>query len=169
VAGSNYKPTTEHRTLVHSLAMIGIPPLHIAAMIGRSLGVLHRYFQKELDRGYTQAVSRVALVAHDMAKSGKYPSMSKFWTNTVGKSLKNIAVNNRESSVTLRFIDTEPPAAGVPYKMDRAGRYVTENSLGSTTSKPIRRTRLPKPSGPGELSNSVPATIEKGGQWQEPN
>ena len=104
MAKSNFKPSAVQRSLVKSLAMIGIPCSHIATVIGRSRGVLKRYFAKELRQGYGQAVVRVATVAHEMAKSGKYPSVSKFWTETVGHSLLNIVADEKvEGSFALRF------------------------------------------------------------------
>jgi hypothetical protein len=50
-----------------------------------------------------------------MAKSGKYSSVSKFWTETVGNSLFNVSIDENDAySCTIRVRDKEPPPEGQP-------------------------------------------------------
>jgi hypothetical protein len=150
MAGANFKPTAEQRSLVKSLAMIGIPRTHIATVLGRSRGVLERHFAKELGQGYGQALARVATVAHEMAKSGKYPSVSRFWTETVGRSLTNIVMEEGEGSFKMRFRRKQPPEDGQPYQIDRKGYYVT----GDLKAEP-RRSKLPEISAPDDSNSDL--------------
>jgi hypothetical protein len=80
-----FKPTKDQRKLVHSLAAIGLRQEHIASVIGiRSPKTLRKHFGRDIAKGTAEAAATVAAVAYDMAVSGKFPGLTRFWLSTIG-------------------------------------------------------------------------------------
>ena len=81
----SFKPTKDQRKLVHSLAAIGIPQERIAIALGiRSPKTLRKHFAKDIAKGSAEALATITAAAYEMAVSGKYPGMTRFWLSTVG-------------------------------------------------------------------------------------
>ena len=79
----SFRPTKERRKLVRSLAAIGCKQESIATALGiRSPKTVRKHFRKELLQGMAEANAAVRRVAYEMASSGKYPIMTRFWLNT---------------------------------------------------------------------------------------
>ena len=80
-----FKATAEQRKIVKSMAAVGLTHEQIAIAIGiRSPKTLRKHFRKELSNGAAEASASVSAVAFEMAKSGKYPDMTRFWLKNVG-------------------------------------------------------------------------------------
>ena len=78
-----FNPTAEQRTLVKSMAALGIPHDSIALKIGvRSPKTLRKHFRLELDLGATDAIYTVGKTLYDMAKSGDCPAATIFFMKT---------------------------------------------------------------------------------------
>jgi hypothetical protein len=81
----SFKATTEQRKTVKSMAAVGLTHEQIATAIGiRSPKTLRKHFRKELTIGAAEATASVSAAALQMALSGKYPEVTKFWLNNVG-------------------------------------------------------------------------------------
>jgi hypothetical protein len=151
----NFKPTEQQRKAVYTLSLIGLPHAHIAPILAISPNTLIKYFRKELERGLSEGVSKVALVALEMARSGKYPSMTKFWAETVVASLDNTIHPERKGPIGKTVShDRLPPPPGTPYRVDKSGMYVTEyiwpdNRVVGDNGK-HRRVRKPRRDAAGE-------------------
>jgi hypothetical protein len=88
----SFKPTKEKRKLVKSLAALGLRHEDIATAIGvRSPKTVRKYFGKELAHGTAEATAAVARAAWEMASSGKFPVMTRFWLNTVASASPDTA------------------------------------------------------------------------------
>ena len=74
-----YYPTPADANIVETWTRAGIGKERIANRIGITVNVLEKHYQFEL--GYTEdtAVAIVADVAYQMATSGKFPTMTKWW------------------------------------------------------------------------------------------
>ena len=76
----SFRPTAEQRKMVKSMAAVGLTHEQMATAIGiRSPKTLRKHFRKPLNTGSAEAIARVTSVAYEMAQSGKYPSMTRFW------------------------------------------------------------------------------------------
>jgi len=76
----SFKPTAEQRKMVKSMAALGLTHEQMAIAIGiRSPKTVRRHFRKQLNAGHAEAIATVSSVAFEMAQSGKYPSMTRFW------------------------------------------------------------------------------------------
>ena len=76
----SFKPTVEKRKMVKSMAAVGLTHDQMATAIGiRSPKTLRKHFRKPLNAGNAEAIAKVTSVAYEMAQSGKYPSMTRFW------------------------------------------------------------------------------------------
>src|SRR6266576_2693503 len=81
----SFKATSEQRKIVKSIAAVGLTHEEIAIVIGiRSPKTLRKRFRKELTIGAAEATATVSAAALQMALSGKYPEITKFWLNNVG-------------------------------------------------------------------------------------
>src|SRR5438876_3628910 len=141
MARPRFKPTAELRGRVKALACLGIPEDRITTTVGlRSTKALRKYFPKELALGEAMAIARVAQVAFEMAKSGKYPSVTRFWAETVGRSLEKIAPDEGAIYRPGRqiFKSKTPPEDGEPYKIDRDGFYVTVSQIGGPSYQQLQ-------------------------------
>lgn len=75
-----FQPTMEQRKLVRTMSACGMKHEEIAREVGiKSPKTLRLHFDEELQRGMTQANARVAQTAYNMAISGKYPQMTRYW------------------------------------------------------------------------------------------
>lgn len=84
----SFKPTKQQRKLVHSLSAIGVRQEHIAPVIGlRSPKTLRKHFQKDIAKGVADATAKVAATAYEMAASGNFAGMTRFWISTIGGGL----------------------------------------------------------------------------------
>ena len=73
------KPTQEERTLVKTLAAVGIAQEDIAHKIGvRSPKTLRKHFREELDLGQVDANATIAGALYKKAKDGDVDAQ-KFW------------------------------------------------------------------------------------------
>jgi hypothetical protein len=89
MARPSFKATQDQRKLVHSLSAIGLPQEQIAITVGiRSAKTLRKHFGKDIAKGTAEAIATIAGVALKMAKSGKYPRMTRFWLSTVGGGME---------------------------------------------------------------------------------
>jgi hypothetical protein len=80
-----FKPTTDQRKLVHSLAAIGVRQEHISAAVGiRSPKTLRKHFSKDIEKGTAEAMATLMATAYAMAISGNHPGVTTFWLSTVG-------------------------------------------------------------------------------------
>jgi hypothetical protein len=85
VSRPRFKPTKDQRKLVRSLAAIGLRQEHIAVAVGiRSPKTLRKHFGKDIALGTAEATATVAAAACEMAISGDFPGVTRFWLNTVG-------------------------------------------------------------------------------------
>ena len=85
MARPRFKPTTDQRRIVKSMAAYGIPQPGIATILGlRSVKTLRRHFRQELDRGAIEANTQVAQSLFKMATSGKVAA-AIFWMKTRGR------------------------------------------------------------------------------------
>ena len=76
----SFKPTVEKQKMVKSMAAIGLTHDQMATAIGiRSPKTLRKHFRNPLNAGNAEAIAKVTSVAYEMAQSGKYPSMTRFW------------------------------------------------------------------------------------------
>jgi hypothetical protein len=77
------EPTEAERSLVKSMAAMGIPHQDIARKIGvQSPKTLRKHFRNELDLGKTEADYKVATTLFQMATSGECPAATIFWMKT---------------------------------------------------------------------------------------
>ena len=91
MARPSFKPTAKQRQEVHALARICLPHDQIAEYVGlRSVKSLKKHFSKELQRGLSEAIAEVSRVCFEMAKSGKYPTVTTFWINTIGSGVLKV-------------------------------------------------------------------------------
>ena len=83
----SFKATREQRKLVKSLAALGLPQDQIATTVGlRSAKTLRKHFRQEITLGTSEANAAVARVAYEMAISGKWPVMTRYWMSVVAAS-----------------------------------------------------------------------------------
>ena len=76
----SFKSTVEKRKMVKSMAAVGLTHEQMATAIGiRSAKTLRKYFRKQLNAGNAEAIAKVTSVGYEMAQSGKYPAMTRFW------------------------------------------------------------------------------------------
>jgi len=76
----SFKPTAEQRKMVKSMAAVGLTHEQIAIAIGiRSPKTLRKHLRKELRAGRAEAIAKTTSVAYEMAQSGKYPAMTRYW------------------------------------------------------------------------------------------
>src|SRR3954452_7532292 len=87
VPRASFKANREQRKQVRSLAALGLLKEQIAASIGlRSSKTLRKHFRREISQGAAEANAAVARVAYEMAISGKYPLMTRYWISVVATS-----------------------------------------------------------------------------------
>src|ERR1043166_3230429 len=80
MARPRFKPTAEQRTMVKSMAALGMTHEQITIVLGiRSPKTLRKHLRKQLDAGNAEAIAKVSGVAYEMAQSGKYPRMTQYW------------------------------------------------------------------------------------------
>jgi hypothetical protein len=78
-----FKPTEEQRSLVKSMAAVGIPHDLIARRIElHSAKTLRKHFRRELDIGETDANYKVGQTLFKMATSGSSVAAAIFWAKT---------------------------------------------------------------------------------------
>src|SRR2546422_11738930 len=81
----SFKPTVEKQKMVKSMAAVGLTHEQMATAIGiRSAKTLRKHFREPLNAGNAEAIAKVTsvgyeMVGYEMAQSGKYPSMTRFW------------------------------------------------------------------------------------------
>ncbi len=79
------QPSDEQRRMVKTLSALGIPQKQIARQVGiRSDKTLRKHFREELDRGETEANTKVAQTLFGMAISGQHPAATFFWLSRSG-------------------------------------------------------------------------------------
>src|SRR5579862_7308874 len=82
----SFKPTKDQRKLVRYLAAIGLRHERIASVVEiRSPKTLRKHFRKDIAEGTAEATATITAAAYEMAVSGKYPGMTRFWLSTVGR------------------------------------------------------------------------------------
>ncbi len=80
----SFKATKDRRKLVKSLAAIGCKQEQIATALGiRSPKTVRKHFRKDLNQGVAEATAAVLRAAYEMASSGKYPVMTRYWLNAL--------------------------------------------------------------------------------------
>ena len=80
MARPRFTPTDEQRSIVKTLAALGIRQHDIVEMIGlRSETTLRTHFQSELAQGAAEANRQVAQSLFRQATSGKCPAAAMFW------------------------------------------------------------------------------------------
>jgi hypothetical protein len=83
MARPTFTPTPEHRSLVKSMAGLGICHEDIAKRVGiRSPKTLRKHFREELDFGSVEANYTVGRALFKMATSGACPAATIFWMKT---------------------------------------------------------------------------------------
>ncbi len=94
-----FKPTTETRAKVRSLAAVGIPQDDVAKIIGCSPKTLRKHFRHELNVASTEATAAVGGFLFQAARSGNVTAMI-FWLKTRGrwKTLESKAEGIDEAS-----------------------------------------------------------------------
>jgi hypothetical protein len=97
----SFKAHREQRKLVKSLAALGLPQEQIATTIGiRSPKTLRKHFRKEIRQGTAEANAAVARVAFEMATSGKWPVMTRYWMSVVAVPAEPDAASGDEECET---------------------------------------------------------------------
>ena len=114
----SFKPTRDQRTMVQSLAAIGMRHDHIALVVGvRSPKTVRKHFRKELTLGSAEAIAAVTRTAYEMASSGKYPRMTEYWLAVMSDAagLEDSTEGDDQTSppvgtCELIFVSRLPPA-----------------------------------------------------------
>ena len=114
----SFKPTREQRTMVQSLAAIGMRHEQIALVVGvRSPKTVRKHFRKELTLGSAEALAAVTRTAFEMASSGKHPRMTEYWLAVMSDAAglaDSIEGDDQTSSPVgtceLIFVSPPPPA-----------------------------------------------------------
>ena len=80
MATPRFETDDDQRSLVKSLAMLGLQQEQICQVVGiRSPKTLRKHFRSELTSGGLHAMAKVMQTAYEMATSGRYPAMTMFW------------------------------------------------------------------------------------------
>lgn len=99
-----WEPTAETRTNVRELAGRGVPQGLIAKVLCISESTLKRRCAEELRLGALYANAAVAWTAYQMAVSGEYPEMTRYWLRARGGWRETSGVSGR-SAVTFTKVD----------------------------------------------------------------
>lgn len=78
-----FKPTTELRAKVKTLAAHGAPQDEIATLVGCSAKTLRKYFRRELDQGAAEALAAVAAKLLELVQAGNVTAQI-FWHKAQG-------------------------------------------------------------------------------------
>ena len=125
----SFKPTREQRTMVQSLAAIGMRHDHIAIVVGvRSPKTVRKHFRKELTLGSAEALAAVTRTAYEMASSGKYPRMTEYWL-TIMSDAAGLDSTERDDQAspavgTCKLVFVPPPASHAEQEVPRASDEV---------------------------------------------
>lgn len=129
MARPSYKPTSEQRKLVRSLAALGLRQQQICEMVDlRSPKTLRKHYAEELKAGHAEAMARLKSVAHDMAASGKYPAMTMFWQKVWSGWGRPLPVETMDDDSTakggaeLLFAEPEPKTGAELEDFELVGR-----------------------------------------------
>jgi len=79
--GLEHNPTNEKRSLVKTLAAVGITFEDIATKLGISEKTLTKHYRKELDEGRIDANAEIGRGIYQVAKDGNVSAMM-FWLRT---------------------------------------------------------------------------------------
>ena len=79
IQGQAPVPTDEQRRLVRAMSGFGIPQEQIATHLEMDAKTLRKHFRQDLDRGMTEATTKVAQSLFQMATSGKNVAAAIFW------------------------------------------------------------------------------------------
>lgn len=74
-----FKPTDEQRRTAKAMSGFGIPQEDIATYLGIDAKTLRKHFREELDRGMTEANTKVAQTLFTMATVDKNVAAAIFW------------------------------------------------------------------------------------------
>lgn len=77
-----WQPSSQQLANVEQAARAGLSQDAIAALFNISESTLKRHCAQELRLGYLYCRAQVALVAFEMACSGKHPAMTRLWLRT---------------------------------------------------------------------------------------
>jgi hypothetical protein len=91
----SFIPTPEQRKLVRSLATLGLGQEHICEMVDlRSPKTLRKHFRQEIQTGYAAVMAQLARAAYEMAVSGTYPAVTRFWLQVHARELAHEQVGD---------------------------------------------------------------------------
>ena len=79
-----FAPTPYQARQVSVMAALGLQPRDIALVLDVEEDLLKKYYKKELRVSHNLANAMVGKVALEMAMSGRFPDMTKFWLKTRG-------------------------------------------------------------------------------------
>ena len=74
-----FEATAEQRRTVRAMAGFGVPQDEIATFLDIDPKTLRKYFRTELDRGSTEATTKVAQSLFRMATEGNNVAAAIFW------------------------------------------------------------------------------------------
>lgn len=84
-----FNPTPQQAREVSVMAALGLDPKDIALVLNIEERMLKLYYTKELRVSHNLANAMVARQALQMAMSGRFPDMTKFWLKTRAKWKEN--------------------------------------------------------------------------------
>ncbi len=98
VDGTGFRPKSSQSREVAVMAALGLSPREIANVINVDEKMLKLYYSKELSVSKSLANVTVARKALEMASSGRFPEMTKFWLKTQAKwkETSNIELTGRD-------------------------------------------------------------------------
>lgn len=85
VDGSGFRPKSSQSREVSVMAALGLTPKEISQVINVDEKMLTLYYKKELSVSKSVANAVVARKALEMAASGRFPDMTKFWLKSQAK------------------------------------------------------------------------------------
>lgn len=85
IDGTGFRPKSSQSREVAVMAALGLTPKEISQVINVDEKMLKLYYQKELSVSRSVANAVVARKALEMAVSGRFPDMTKFWLKSQAK------------------------------------------------------------------------------------
>jgi hypothetical protein len=108
-----FVPTDEQRRTVKTLSAYGIKQEGIARVLQfRSPRTLRKHFRQELTLGEIEGLAQVAQTHHQMAKSGKYPTVTIDYLNRRGQRWLDLQNSEtRPAAIPDFIVEVEKEAA----------------------------------------------------------
>lgn len=122
-----FRPSPGQAREVSVMAALGLDPSDIALVLNIEEKMLKTYYAKELRVSHNIANAMVARVALQMAMSGRFPDMTKFWLKSRAKWKETHAIE---------LTDPNKEKDGLDTPKDRLRRMITAQSATKQTPEP---------------------------------